>query len=168
MLLFICRFAERQLSSSFSFLKNKSPELTFVTPYTRVQTSSQVHSFQFSNMGGYQFNPHFRAEGGLFLTNKPQTAKDSLESAAGVNVLEKISANKTVNYGGAHAALIYSPSVQVNNQINAEITKFINKQKQHQDGFFINSGTTYDNRFTVATLHILFQTIFPGTLYVHL
>lgn len=135
------------ISNSFSFLKNKFPGFTRANTANIVKTASEVRTFRFSNFGGYEFNQHWKVEGGLFLTNKPQSGKDSINwmnLPAGTSVKSNNHSDKTVDFGGAHAGIIFSPLAPFKNQFSAEITKFREVQKDHQDGDFISSSYMYD------------------------
>lgn len=134
-------------SNSFSFLKNKFPEFTTLTAPALIQSASEVRTFRFSNFAGIDFNQHWKVEGGLFLARRPQSSKDSVNYfTATTFVRNEYRSSRTLDYGGAHAALIFSPSSQIKNQFSTEITKFKDGQKNHQDGDFMGSSSIYDGK----------------------
>lgn len=139
------------VSNSFAFLKNKFPGFTRANVTSIIKTASEVRTFRLSNFGGYEFNPHWKVEGGLFLTYKPQSAKDSVDwltLPVGTSVKSNNYSDKTVDFGGAHAAIVFSPLTPIKNQFSAEITKFREVEKTHQDGDFISSSYMYDYKFS--------------------
>lgn len=137
-------------SSSFAFFKNRFPEFTDVNVSNLIKSSSELRTFRLSNFGGYEFNTHWKLEGGLFLTDKPQSARDSVNWIDWVNggivVPTFYTSKKTVDFGGAHTALTFSPTGQIKNQLRTEITKFRETEKDYQYGDFMSRSNIYENK----------------------
>jgi hypothetical protein len=158
------------VSSAFSFLKGESPafQIRISTPLLNsssvTNTSSESKRFRFSNFGGYEFNKHWKAEGGFFFTDKSGTTNidrtyTNLQTTGNYTAKTK----PRINYIGGNAGL-NTVFDNINNRLAVEIARYKDDNNSRSDysystmqGFAIgtldykSTGYSFSDNFSWTT-----------------
>ena len=158
------------LSDAFSFLKGESPQfqikISQPTYSETDHTSSRSNRFRFSNFGGYEFNKHWKAEGGFFFTvkegaiNTDRTAISNYNNPPTSETVINESKPK-VNYIGGNIAITSIISKAISNRLSGEIAKYRDNDDYRSDynwmagrGFIISNSRYHSTEYSVSNLFL--------------